>query len=346
MIITQLSPAYRCRGVAPAESGDWNHNSSQVITGPGFGTKSTPAPVVWDDCSGTVITDLWDGAVPSACTDSNFNMAYRAVHRGIALPPNSRGTKYMAGCHGESGGFDAGLDCMFWKTRNHTSYPFYIYVSYYQRSDDNWVFGLGSPGDNNYKTGDYSSGTAPYTPPNWYDEYNTAPSSTSSTPEWHGNLLPDGDSSNWWWDPGTNPMSGVWTKIEKLYTLSDTTAGNFKLWDNGVLKANYTGTTDGFSGTPRTLSIGGYTRGYGNSNQWRYFKDIYLDYSRARVVLANNATLASATIIEPQIPTAWSDSSITVDVNCGQFAQGATAHLHVIDSSAASQYIGTKTIGT
>ena len=48
-------------------------------------------------------------------------------------------------------------------------------------------------------------------------------------------------------------------------------------------------------------------------------------------MLANNATYTSATIIEPQIPTAWADGSITVTVNQGALPDG-DAFLFVFDS--------------
>jgi len=58
------------------------------------------------------------------------------------------------------------------------------------------------------------------------------------------------------------------------------------------------------------------------------------------VVLADKPVLSQATIIENQIPSAWSDGSITATVNLGQFAQGQTAFVIVVDSSGTASAIG------
>src|SRR5690606_26685202 len=142
----------------------------------------------------------------------------------------------------------------------------------------------------------------------------------------------DGPTSDWWFGSAVNPMSGVWSKIEVEIKYTNQKDGYIKLWENGKLRVDYRGTTDRYPGTQRSEAIGGYAR-VTNSNNWRYFADIYLDHSRARVVLANNASLSSATIIEPQIPSAWSDGSISAQVNLGKFTAGQTAYLFVVDPS-------------
>ena len=116
--------------------------------------------------------------------------------------------------------------------------------------------------------------------------------------------------------------------------------GYIKLWENGKLKVDYSGHTDRYAGSSRAEGIGGYARQYGQPNNWRYFADIYLDYSRARVVLANNANLGSATIIETQIPTRWTASAIDINVNLGRFANGQTAYLFVVDPSGVPSSSG------
>jgi hypothetical protein len=317
-------------------SGTFNHKAIVTIDGSGFGSKATAAPVVWDDAStGSFVTDngKWDGAVPN--NNPAYNTVYRTQMRGIGLPHNHI-TRYIAGAHGDSAGFNAGYDVMFWKNRTISSYPAYTYVSWYQRADDAWVFG----GDNNFKTFDYSAGSSPYTVPNWYIEYNDRPSSTSSIPQWHANMLPDGDTSNWWWNNAVNPMSGVWTKIEMEIKYTNQNNGYIKIWENGVQKSNYVGTTDNFSGSLRNESIGGYARIYGQPNNWRYFADVYLDYTPARVVLANNSNLSNATIIESQIPSSWSNNSIAFSVNLGKFTTGQSAYLFVVDSTGARNATG------
>jgi hypothetical protein len=143
----------------------------------------------------------------------------------------------------------------------------------------------------------------------------------------------DGPTSSWFQGPAVNPMSGVWSKIELEIKYTNQSDGYIKLWENGVQRVSYTGHTDRYSSTQRSEGIGGFARRQNQSNNWRYFADIYLDYSRARVVMANNANLAQATVIEPQIPSAWSDGSITATDNLGRFVAGETAYLIVFNSS-------------
>jgi hypothetical protein len=71
---------------------------------------------------------------------------------------------------------------------------------------------------------------------------------------------------------------------------------------------------------------------YGAPDNCRYFADIYLDTSLARVVLGNAATLDACTLREVQIPTAWSESSISIVANLGAMSSGQTAYLFVVDS--------------
>ncbi len=324
--------------------GQVTHKSSLTIKGSGFGTKNSAAPVVWDDAStGTSLYDKWSGFWPSNSSNSSYNMAYRTPMRNIGLPHNNI-TRYIAGAHGNSSGASGGYNVMLWKSRTMSTFPSYTYASWYQRSDDNWSF----CGDNNYKVFDYSANSSPYRmPENWYLEYNPRPTSRSSTPSWH--MLDDSSSSlqnpdanghSWWWNSAVNPMSGKWSKIEVEIRYSNRSDGYIKLWENGLLRVNYAGRTDGYPGTSRSEAIGGYARCYGYSNNWRYFADLYLDYSRARVVLANNADYSKATVIETQVPTSWKSDSVNVAVNLGKFSAGETAYLFLFDGNGQRNAAG------
>jgi hypothetical protein len=80
-------------------------------------------------------------------------------------------------------------------------------------------------------------------------------------------------------------------------------------------------------------SIGGNNEHGGHVNAFRYFDDVYIDTSFARVMLANDSSYENATIIEPQIPSAWSGGSITAKVNLGRFPQNGRAYLFIFDAN-------------
>lgn len=314
--------------------GTLDHKAMVSISGSGFGSKSKAAPVIWDDASGNSLADKWDGAWP-ASSGSAYNIAYRPTQRGIALP-HTHISRYIAGAGYPGTDSDKGWSVMMWKARVISSFPAYSYASWYQRADDAWDFGLGAPNDGNFKVWDYSTGTSPYDSAYWYLEYNSRPTSKTATPSWHiqddsfNTIQPSGE---YWGPSAVNPMAGQWSKIEIEIRYDNTSAGYMNVWENGVLKVNYRGKTDGLPGTQRNEAIGGYNRAYGGPNQWRYYADVYLDYTPARVVLANNATLSNASIVETQVPVSWSSTGISFTVNLGKFATGQTAYLFVIDSS-------------
>lgn len=310
-------------------SGDTTHGGRLTIDGSQFGNKGQAAPVIWDSCESSGLSSQWDGAWPSE--SGEHNLKCRTSIRGISLPHNRSGM-YLAGSHADDNGPRAGWNVIMYKTRTVTSYPAYTYASWYARADDNWQF----CGDNNYKTYVWGEGTTPYDGSYYYLEYNDTFESRNSTKGlWHHNYLwsPDNNGHNAWWDRAVNPHSGVWSKIEQEIRHARDGNGYVKLWENGVLKMDYSGRTDFGSGSQRTEGIGGYGRCSGSSRNYRYFADVYLDYSRARVVIANSPNLATATVIENQIPASWSSSRIEVEVNLGAHNGQDNLYLFVFDTN-------------
>jgi hypothetical protein len=323
-------------------AGTFDHRATITISGSGFGTKATAAPLVWDDASGSGIGDKWDGAWPD--NDPPYNTAYRAPQRGISLPHNHI-TRYIAGAHAHTDGANGGYNVIVFKYFTlPSSFPYYLYASWYQRADDAWVFG----GDNNFKALDYSAGHGPYDNNNWYCGFGPPnPSSPTSGAQWgpnddgHSLSNPDMNRHNNWWNSGVNPMSGVWTKVEIAVKITNQNDGYIRVTENAShLVINYAGPTDQYPGNSRTFAIGGYARMYGQSNNWRYYADAYVDTTLSRVVLANAADLSSATIVETQVPTTWSANSIGATVNLGKFAAGQTAYLFVFDSTGTPNATG------
>jgi len=320
-------------------NGVMDHGATVTIIGSGFGSKAQAAPLVWDNGSGDKILNIWSGAWPNLLP--GYNTGYYSSMRGIDLP-HAHATRYIAGAHAANTGAYSGYNVTVFKAVSFVSFPAYVYASWYQRSDDNWVFGQ----DNNYKVFDYSEGKEPYTAwKNWPICYGPPhPGSTKDGAQWTiepGAPIknPDLKGHNSWWASAVNPMAGKWSKVEIAFKVTDQADGYVDVWENGRKVISYVGPTDNYAGTQRTIGIGGFAR-MKSPNNWRYFDDIYVDTSLARVVLADKPVLSQATIIENQIPTAWSDRSITATVNLGRFNQGQAAYLIVVDDSGTPSASG------
>lgn len=328
-------------------SGALNHGSTITISGSGFGTKANAAPLVWDDASGPDINTVWDGIWPN--TIPPYNTSYHTPMRGVDLP-QTHVTRYIAGDHyaasaatAVAAGFAGGGDVVVFKNINVQSFPFYIYSSWYQRLDDSWVFGP----NNNIKTFAYSVCCSPYENNNWYTAYGPPHpnSATDGGTQWvitddgHSLMSPDMNGHNAWWGHAVNPAAGKWSKVEVVVKVTNQTDGYIQVRENGNLVVNYVGPTDRYPGTARTVGVGGWSLVKAPSN-WRYYSDIYLDTTLARVVLANNSVLSKATVIENQIPSSWSDGAVTATVNLGQFQAGQAAYLFVVDSTGTANASG------
>jgi hypothetical protein len=74
------------------------------------------------------------------------------------------------------------------------------------------------------------------------------------------------------------------------------------------------------------------------------FDDVYLDNTWARVMLGNADTYAACTELDPQIPSAWADGSITFTVNTGQYSISDQAYLYVVTAAGEVSNAYTVTI--
>jgi hypothetical protein len=355
-LLASLTNAAVAAPLVTGVSGTLSHKSTVTITGSGFGTKSTAAPVVWDDASGASLSEKWNLSVPYSASDSSYNIQYRAAgYRGVA-GPHTNASKYIVGGHPNSWGpYNGGNVMMLVNRKNYSNGDIY-YVSWYERVDPNWTY-ANNDLDANFKWFAYNGDTGPYNLPyNWYLAYNPGtfqiskptpqelinddaqPTSNKTFP-WPN----DSNGNDWYWGSGPNPRNG-WIKKEVQTKITNDTSGYIKAWENGVLTVNYGGPTDKYPnpGGLRSFGVGGYCGCYNiaNGTHWRYFADVYLDYSPARVVLANNPDLSQATTIEVQIPKTWSSTSVSASVNLGKFTAGQTAYLFVFDPTGARNATG------
>jgi hypothetical protein len=312
-----------------------SHGQSITISGSGFGTKTTAAPLVWDNCSGTNILTLWDGYMIGATgyggSGGNISndLNYRTpseLGRGVSLP-HSHISKYLCGSHYVNFVGD-GSDIMPWIYNSNPGLdPVYVYASWYRRIDPNWNWGNG---DKNFKDIAWSNTLepTPYIGNRYISHYDSSLYAPYYTGRWASN------------QPWTEVIPGAeherletkWVKTE--WEAKFSVNGYMKVWEDGVLKMHETGNTWLENG-PRCIAIEGFFREV-NSNNWRYFADIYLDYSIARILLCPNNNWTNRGNCEIQIPNAWNTNSITFTANQGSFANGTTAYLFVVDANGTA----------
>lgn len=369
-----------------AAGGGLAHGDLYTVTGSGFGTKSGSAPTMWDygqAAAGTLLTGwkVYGTQTPNAFYRTyNRTAPFTGASTSIAAP-HQFSSRFIAGCHGDGAysGFpdlnsDTGLLMALWTTYAPPAADYYIYWCYYTRNAPEWTFTNSGTADYNYKFYGHSYGQDIYdvSPGGINDHYylnwqpnqyvsNTAGGSASMNDDhqWVGIQNPDINGNNSVYQGvGTllNPSNAAngWIRCEvetRLTAATGAGGGYLKYYENGQLRFNYGGRTDGYPAGNRSNGIGGYSRMAGFPTNWRFYADVYMDRqigNGGRFMLTNNATFTSSTIIEPQPWSgSWTDSAVTLQCNRGKLPAGV-AHLHyrsqVNYSTSAHQYLGTKTL--
>jgi hypothetical protein len=349
-------------------NGDWVHDGSVTITGSSFGSKSPAAPLIWDECEGNTtnlqseITDkAWTQALPSSA-GSPHDLVYRDYPWEGVSAPHANSTQCMAGGHHHTSpatnayanGYNVGATVS-------SSGSDKWFVTYYSHMGEDFPTEAEMTCDGaNFK--DVSCGrhsTEMYsTPPEQYQGYD-------------GNFCPHEAGHTLKMRLGGATVCGVantgayfrnprlqWVRIIDGGTMGS--SKNIKYWKKSNLASDntlgYGFNVDENNCTWRTyfnsISTGGFYRKEFDPAQSclnrgdttildddavRLFDDIYIDNTWSRVMLGDSSTLLSCTILEPQIPTSWTDNTdptpdeIVVTVNMGALT-GSNAYLYVWDS--------------
>lgn len=355
-----------------AVSTSFVHGSNVIITGNEFGSKSPAAPLIWDDGEGkttdsdsAVLAAGWDEVHPniSVADYAACRTRYRTVPYRSTPAPHSYSSQYLAGCHyqyadnnpqyiGDPSDDQEYRDVLITKAASEAKDDWY--VSFYYRLDPAW--NTSEVNYNNHKMTIINSGTTAWSTPIQYNAYcgtNGPETATGDTCriEGHSSNNDLGDCTTVALNTA-NPLS-QWIKWE------ETVQNEGKR--HAYINKTHAFEDDDVIANKRSFTVGGYYRRVRNGgsiantadyrggvldSNYRYFDDIYIDTTMSRVMLCNNATYSSATICEPQIPSAWSDTSVTVKANLGALT-GNTAYLFVFDSTNTANTTGySVTIGS
>lgn len=292
----------------------------------------------------------------------SYQMKYRDVNYSPVSQqvagPHNRSTKYMVGGH-ESLPNDGARDVTL-TVATPSAYSDRWFMQFYYRVDPGWSSPcIGS----NHKITVYQDGTAAYASGNNQYVYNdfgdTMPCSNSDTirmkvmgraPAIGGLKNETPDTSPPWFQYGQNSSDNPrldWVKI-RMEIAQDT--GFVHLYVNETMVWGGSGNPNFFTGSGtedlnfngiRSITAGGYhatnnATSYPNKqsgNDYRYFDDVYIDSTLSRVMIGNSSIYSACTILEPQIPSTWSETSITARVNLGKLLDSEIAYLYVFDAN-------------
>lgn len=300
--------------IITGKSGVLNHGSSVTITGSGFGTKNPAKPLIWADFeTGLAPTTL---GIKTAWDNSD----------GMAWSTDCPAGGCAKAADG-NGAWTLGVDFNYWTTEGQRSYIFRRQRTNFTITTEsqNWKFWRMWPSEG--------------MPPDIY----ASPS--------NGRVYVEGigQESGFW---GTFPANTTEWVTQELIVKASTM--NTK---NGSLTIRYNG-QDMATGTLLTRSSAApdaMIRNYAlhgvaaNKDTWSpawstnnriWADDIYVDTSWSRVVVCEAAVFANCRKLAIQIPSAWSDTSITITGNRGGLSSSDFAYLYVFDSNGAVNAAG------
>jgi len=311
--------------------GTISHDRSIVISGSSFGPKSSSAPVVWDNledgtCNTTAAIGTWTTVEDLTISSDNL--------RGVSsynAHANMCGT-----CGNNNAYFTGGSNSAVW------------YVSYWLYLSSNWNWGTTDSGGGDgslsnvkyirfWDTGSNTANTVSAVHP-----YNSGTSTITITEQCDG-------SNPGYWSWGANAITlGAWHHLQFEFSHNSSPGaadGVYRQWFDGVLvkdESDLVTRCTGNTNYGRPFIVGFYNSwtDSGSDADDFYIDDVYIDNTWARIEIGNEATYSSCTHREIQVPSAWSDSSITIKLNRGSFGETETAYLFIIDSSgnASSGY--------
>lgn len=321
-------------------SGTFSHGNSVTFTGSGFGTKSTAAPLKYDDFGSVTVGA---GITTSAASGPAWSTSgFTNSHNPVAATDHLRsGTPYTRNmkCQWTQPGTEASSAvAIFGQTLSKFMLDAWIYNDY------TTGVSAGSPANVKHIRLHQASIGSP----------NLGFTDTGPNGSAFFEIAGDGKFNDYTLSDYTTAgeMYGAWIHVQWLIDPAaggQATNGKVRVYVNGALRRtadNASLLNTGFTGWPE-LYVGNYVRTEdytGNVSTW--WESIYLDTAWARIEIGDNATYGSCTHREIQVPSAWSGSSVTFTVNRGSFASNAAVTLFVVDNSNAVVATQAVTLGT
>ena len=299
-----------------------------TISGQSFGTKSTAAPLLWDDLSSSAYANLGNGdTIPTQSGSRGHPQDASAPWPNATVNGDYGNTKYFTstsgirvdgrpvyGCTGSKGsvsGISAAPSTLLFV-------DWWFYTSSMTAVGDKNYYKIariwGEGGTNAQAFMSVDGGRTAYS--DGGEDSSAYGTLVPSDNEWH-HITFIVDSSR----GISNNQGEFWTFLnnQRIHHVTDLGAqpeypsfnGNFTMVERLGSEPNNTGA---------------------HSGQEQLWGDIYIDDTLARVVLGDSGSWSSVSHYEMQIPQDWQSDSIQVAGNLGSFSASESVWLYVIDA--------------
>jgi hypothetical protein len=308
-------------------SGKVSNNAPITVSGSGFGTKSTAAPIKFDNFENGINGATLSSRDPSWQVYADTGKLYSNItaHSGSLSVGNHI-------TNGES--FNTNY---FTYTPSSTEmYITYWYTTTNADSGDNTIIKL--PRINSSTA---AGGGGIYNGPGNTSLGGTYNIGANSGPYMAYNN--GAESEAWWPTWGSNelafPPRNTWHRVEMYKKLSTPGVGNgrafIKIFNVAEADTGNVAITRsaGYSFLLDTVFMGLADGAAQNHDYYMYLDDMYIDSTQARIEICNTNTWAARTHCEIQPATAWSASSIIIKVNRGSFGPSDAGFLYIVDST-------------
>lgn len=314
-------------------SGSLVHGATVAISGAGFGTKPTAAPLKYDDFQNLSIGQLlsangWSMNGGQVMPDGSNGADQRPAASSALL---RSGTPFTRNAHS-----------VWWRSNtslagiNAGASNFALTgLAFTKAYIDGWMsFAVNAdPQPQNIKpirlhsNSNYSANPAFFGPTVNNSIGCQRDGVAHSDDDWTDGYTGSGyHSGNWY---------GAWRHIQWMI---DAGSGNnapngscIMYVDGGRVYNHVNVPTIGNGTTWSGIFVGNYVRDDDHGDTHAYWESVYVDTSWARVEISASATYNAVSHREIQIPSAWSNSSITVRLNRGSFSSLQGLYLFVVD---------------
>ena len=304
-------------------SGIIEHGGTITITGNGFGNKNPAKPIIW--------ADFEDGSInPSSLGQRNSWSA----NENLVISSFNQTNNSNYDVVGEWNSALSKRSFSFWVDKNYWTKIYHYQKKYFDFDiTANQKFWRLWPeaGTNNFLAACLSGTGRCYNEDEGYSggvigSYQGSPSVKN---QWHieefiwqhsGGTGENTDGSIRWVDPNDHSKgfySGIWDYTQNGIRIQHRENVNNKEAIHQQLR------TDNFTDSNHLPPDGSKV----------YMDNIYIDDTYARVMVGNQGTFDASIHREIQIPSAWSDTSITITINQGTLSNLNDVYLYVFDEN-------------